>query len=215
MGWAGFDRFRLSATVVEGGRGIVGAGVTASKTWGVCSHADTGGCSNRAPRSAGEPLTLFLKIIIFVLLPLIFSWNRCVKLVIWKDLFSWGIIRMWWHRGAVGILEAGVMWHWWPWRIWNWMWRWPCRTCNWWRVWNRMGICNHGLGCFSIFRLFVTEAEGGRVSVGAGGTSIEMGWESSERKILFKSTSMFAFCLGWLVTFFRQLVSGFVCLNFS
>ena len=53
-----------------------------------------------------------------------------------------------WHRGAVGILGSGVMWHWWPWNIWNWMWRCPCRTFNWWRTFNCMGVCNHGLGWF-------------------------------------------------------------------
>ena len=48
-------------------------GGTANKTCGKCSHPDTGGCSNGDPRSAGEPLNLFLIFIIFVLLPLVFS----------------------------------------------------------------------------------------------------------------------------------------------
>ena len=40
-------------------------------TCGASSHADTGGCSNGAPRSADKPITLFLLFMILVLLTLI------------------------------------------------------------------------------------------------------------------------------------------------
>ena len=73
MGWAGFSICHLLFTAAEGGRGSFGAGGTANKTCSNFSHSDTGGCSNGAPRSAGDPLNLFLIFIIFVLLPLIFS----------------------------------------------------------------------------------------------------------------------------------------------
>ena len=73
MVWAYFNRCRLLVTAAEVGRGSVGVGGTESKICGACSHADTGGCSDGAPRSSGVPLTLFLLIILFVLIPLIFS----------------------------------------------------------------------------------------------------------------------------------------------
>ena len=116
MGWAGFTRCHLLATSAEGGIGIFGAGRTVRKTCGACSHVDTGGCNNEALRSAGEPLTLFLVYIyICASSPYLFVKQVC-QIGNMEGFFSWGIICVQWHRGAAGILEAGVMWHWWPWR---------------------------------------------------------------------------------------------------
>ena len=71
-----------------------------------------------------------------------------------------------WDSLEVGILEAGVMWHWWPCRIWNRMCIWP------WRPYIGGG-CGIGLGYeiilwagFSRCRLFETTSKVG--SVGAG-----------------------------------------------
>ena len=63
--------------------------------------------------------------------------------------------------------------------------------------------------------LLATVAAGGRGSVCAGQTAIEMGLEPSEGNISLKSTSMFTFLLGKLVTLFGQIVRECFCLNFQ